>query len=50
MLFRSPKEDNDSIRQFNNSIVSLILLGTIFVLPLLLVGTGTLVWWRRSKL
>jgi ABC-type uncharacterized transport system involved in gliding motility auxiliary subunit len=45
-----PKESQDALKQFNNSVISVILLVSVFVVPLILVGMGTLVWWRRSKL
>jgi ABC-type uncharacterized transport system involved in gliding motility auxiliary subunit len=45
-----PAADQDSLKQFNNTVISFILLITVFVLPLLLAGMGTFVWWRRSKL
>jgi ABC-type uncharacterized transport system involved in gliding motility auxiliary subunit len=44
------KEDNDGLRQFSGSILNLILLVTVFLIPLSLAGVGVLVWWRRSKL
>ena len=44
------KEDPDAINHFNDLVLSLILLVTIFLVPLGLIGVGTFVWWRRSKL
>lgn len=44
------KEDPDSLRQFNNNVVNVVLLLVMVVIPLFLVALGTWVWWRRSKL
>jgi ABC-type uncharacterized transport system involved in gliding motility auxiliary subunit len=45
------REDNDGLtKQFNPVAFSLILLLTIFVIPLALSGFGLFTWWRRSKL
>jgi ABC-type uncharacterized transport system involved in gliding motility auxiliary subunit len=43
-------EDQDGLKQFSNSTLNLILLFTVFFLPLLTLGAGLAVWWRRSKL
>lgn len=45
-----PKDQNEGLKQFDNSLLSFILLVTIFVMPLLIVIVGVLVWYRRSKL
>jgi len=43
-------EDQDGLKQFSNSALNLILLFTVFLVPLLTIGAGVVVWWRRSKL
>jgi ABC-type uncharacterized transport system involved in gliding motility auxiliary subunit len=45
-----PNEDPDALKQYNNSVLNFILLLTVFFIPLILIGVGTVVWWRRSKL
>ncbi|MGE3262492.1 MAG: GldG family protein [Bacteriovoracia bacterium] len=44
-----PKEDDDGLRQFSNSVINLILLVTVFFLPASIVICGVVVWWRRTK-
>lgn len=43
-------EDQDQLKQFSNSTLNLILLVTVFLIPLLTIAAGVTVWWRRSKL
>jgi ABC-type uncharacterized transport system involved in gliding motility auxiliary subunit len=45
-----PKEDPDALKQFNSNAISMVLLVTIFLIPLLLLAVGIYVWLRRSKL
>lgn len=43
-------ETDEGLKQFSNKMLNLILLVTVFVIPLLTIGAGVAVWWRRSKL
>jgi ABC-type uncharacterized transport system involved in gliding motility auxiliary subunit len=45
-----PKDQNEGLKQFDNNILNLILLITIFVMPILIIAAGIVVWIRRSKL
>ena len=45
-----PTEDNEGIKAFNAGILNLVLVISVFLLPLALVGAGVFVWLRRSKL
>lgn len=45
-----PTEENDGLKSFSNSVVNLVLVITIFLMPLTIVITGIIVWYRRSKL
>lgn len=44
------KEDNEGIKAFNAGVLNLVLVVSVFLLPLALVGAGVFVWLRRSKL
>ncbi|MCO5142822.1 MAG: GldG family protein [Oligoflexia bacterium] len=45
-----PKEDGaETILQANGNVVSVVLLITVFLVPLIIVTIGVVVWWRRSK-
>jgi ABC-type uncharacterized transport system involved in gliding motility auxiliary subunit len=43
-------ENQDGLSQFSNSSLNLILLFTVFLVPVATLGAGIAVWWRRSKL
>jgi ABC-type uncharacterized transport system involved in gliding motility auxiliary subunit len=45
-----PKDQNEGLRQFDNNLLNLILIVTIFVMPVLIMIAGIAVWYRRSKL
>lgn len=45
-----PKEEDDGLKQVNNSALNLVMLISIFFVPLFLIIGGVVVWWRRSKL
>jgi ABC-type uncharacterized transport system involved in gliding motility auxiliary subunit len=45
-----PKDVQDGLKQFNPGILNLVLLVSVFALPLLIVAAGVFVWLRRSKL
>lgn len=45
-----PNEDPDALKQYNNAVLNFIMLITVFFIPLVLIGVGTFVWWRRGKL
>ena len=45
-----PKEDGDGLKQFNPGVLNLVLLISVFALPLAIVAAGVFVWYRRSKL
>jgi ABC-type uncharacterized transport system involved in gliding motility auxiliary subunit len=44
------KEEDDGLKQYSNVALNLILLLTVFVIPLGTVCAGVAVWWKRSKL
>ena len=44
------KEDPDALKPYSNNLINLILLLSVFLIPISLIGAGTFVWWRRSKL
>jgi ABC-type uncharacterized transport system involved in gliding motility auxiliary subunit len=45
-----PKEEDNRMLQFTNVTAHFIMYLTIFILPLIVLVTGTLVWYRRRSL
>jgi ABC-type uncharacterized transport system involved in gliding motility auxiliary subunit len=44
------KDEGEGLKQFNNNVLNLVLLLSVFVVPTLLALLGIVVWLRRSKL
>jgi ABC-type uncharacterized transport system involved in gliding motility auxiliary subunit len=45
-----PKEADDGLKNFNDGVLNLVLLFTVFFIPPVLIVSGIVVWWRRSRL
>jgi ABC-type uncharacterized transport system involved in gliding motility auxiliary subunit len=45
-----PVDEPTDINQYSSAMLSLIMLFTVYFVPLALIALGTFVWWRRSKL
>jgi len=45
-----PKEEQEGIKEVNNGVLNLVLLISVFVMPLIIISIGTVIWMRRKKL